>query len=1019
MPDQVQESAIPLPRALDRQLRALRKKLWRARGREWLGLAISLAILSFLFVWISDRLWDTPLAWRSALLALATATLAGIFSLYRWGYRHRDRKAQGKLVRRWDRRMGDRVLAAVELTGKQGETSGSPRLRRAAVDQLSRLIGQVDLSAAVDPTRARRGSVTMIALLLFAALLICLAPDAGINAARRCFLPWLSTDRYTFVQLRPVSGTRLVPYGETTSLRVELQPGSAWRRTSARALLRGTGRRLTAPLREDHYLFRLPAVLAEEVMDLTVGDARRRIRLLPKHRPDLVSLEATITLPEYLQHPPQHREIAGGRLAAVRGSRVILTGRITRPLASAGLRGSQSQPFAIQSEQFQSPPLAPSESPQVLELHWRDHLGLTPKEPLRIQLLVAEDQPPRIEVGSGIPRPLALLGSETVSLGLRAEDDFGLRSLGFLCGLPEAKPEDLWRQAQTHPVQRGHPEATSLRDELIFSPRTLGLEPATWHLWAYAQDYRPEALPAFSPAKVIRVLTGEEHASMTRAQFRQVREQLEAVAREESDLKQKNEALAQADSPAPESLKRQRLAEEANAAALTQLTERATALLQSACSNQSLGTGVLQPWAAMLGAMHSVAQDGMPQAALSLARARQAAASGHARSARAALGRAIAQQEENLQRLAAAMGRGQVTAEKLEAATFVNRLRKAATGEEILASTMRTSVSNSAGLAPHQLDQVAAKALRRLADQHDARHKEVDYLISDLKHYHRRTGKPLYAEVHRQMVSAKTSQELAELTQRVKNNQHGRVIRQALFWARQFHAWADALAKEGKSDDQPSTQDGSGETEGRAEMEMMLDIIRLTQREMTLRQQTRALHRQRETQGYAAAAEKLAAEQRDIGFALARLIPRALGPELQRRLREAARAIDDAAKLLAKPDTGGQTIAAESEVIELLAAAAKTSGQMGGRSQGIQALAELLAAMELGHSPGGNDSGDASALASRHAQGAASQDGRQARAPRKITGLAAGDFPEEFRQVLEHFFEQREKLRQQEEDPTP
>ena len=71
--------------------------------------------------------------------------------------------------------------------------------------------------------------------------------------------------------------------------------------------------------------------------------------------------------------------------------------------------------------------------------------------------------------------------------------------------------------------------------------------------------------------------------------------------------------------------------------------------------------------------------------------------------------------------------------------------------------------------------------------------------------------------------------------------------------------------------------------------------------------------------------------------------------------------------------------------------------------------------MELGNSPGGNASGGTTTLSSSESNGEMHQDGREDRRVNNTTGFAEGDFPEEFREVLSHFFERREKLR---EDPS-
>lgn len=1008
---------LSLPPALRSQLRGLRRKLWRTRFFQWACLTLAGVLFAFVAVWLSDRFWETPAPARFGLILIVSAVaLANLCWLAgQWGCRFRNWHALGRLVRAWNRRTGDRLLAALELTGSQGQALESPRLREAAMGQLTDQLTHVDLTPAVDSTSLRRYSKAFVGLTLLAGLLFLASPDAGLNAVQRCFLPWKPIERYTFVQLGSVPQTHLVAHGEVSVLRLPLKPDSPWKRGKASVQFETSGERLTTALENDHYTFTLPGVTAEENLHFTAGDARHQVRLIPKHRPGLEKLTATTTLPKYLQYPEQEHEITNGKIDAIPETRISLQGNISRPLATAELRATGIQPLSIDGKTFETiEALTITAQPQVIEIRWQDHLGLTAKDPLRIHLKPVEDRIPRVEISSSVPSPLALLAGDAVAFALRAEDDFGLKTIGLVTGTANENPDVLW-ETRGHVVKQGHPQATTLDADLTFSPQAIGLEPGVWQVWAYARDYRPDAPPAFSSPKTVQVLTEEQHASLMRSEFRQVQEQLESIARQEANLKHENEtALAAAGPLEPEELTKQREAEEINAAALEKLTQQSQGLLEEAMKNPSLDTAALKPWSAMLGAMKGVAQGGMPGAAQSLAQAAAAAAQGDAGKAQAATRDAISQQEENLKQLAEAVGQGQTTEERLEAATFINRLRQAAADEEDVAATMQASVFQSAGLTPTELGRPERQALQTLASGHEHTREGVGYLMSDLQHYHRRTGKAVYGEVHRQMIGAAVPTELTEITQRVKSNQHGRVIQGALKWGKQFHAWADILAAgEDPGNEPPAAQEGSGESPGQADGEMMLAIMRLVQREMTLREQTRALDERKIAQEYPNSAERLAGEQRSIGFSVAGLLARALGPDLQIRLRASVNAINEAAALLDKPETGGETIAAETEVIELLADAAKTSGQMSGNSKAAEALAEVLAMMELGNSPGGNDSGGVSTLASRETNGATSQDDREERRVRQTTGFAAGDFPEEFRDALGHFFEKREQLRQE------
>ena len=201
----------------------------------------------------------------------------------------------------------------------------------------------------------------------------------------------------------------------------------------------------------------------------------------------------------------------------------------------------------------------------------------------------------------------------------------------------------------------------------------------------------------------------------------------------------------------------------------------------------------------------------------------------------------------------------------------------------------------------------------------------------------------------------------------------------------------------------------------------MLDLMRLVQREMTLRENTRQLEKAKESRpSYKEDAVQLSQDQLGIGRDVIRLAAKAFHPDIQERLREASRSISDAATLLQKPQTDGETIAAETEAIEWLGKAAESSSQGGGnQSSGVAAMMEMMMEMQISNSPGGNAMGGVSSLASDEARGKSERDDTQSRKVSKASGAVGGDFPEEFREALGHYFERREAWLQEHEATTP
>jgi hypothetical protein len=117
----------------------------------------------------------------------------------------------------------------------------------------------------------------------------------------------------------------------------------------------------------------------------------------------------------------------------------------------------------------------------------------------------------------------------------------------------------------------------------------------------------------------------------------------------------------------------------------------------------------------------------------------------------------------------------------------------------------------------------------------------------------------------------------------------------------------------------------------------------------------------------------------------------------------------DARQLLAKPDTGGETLGAETAVIEMLSGAIQQSQSSGKSSSSpqMQALMRMLQQMaqrnQPGQRPGGNWTGGTTDNASPSTTGEAGT-GRGQRSVEKTGGHDTSAWPAEFREALEGYF---------------
>ncbi len=193
--------------------------------------------------------------------------------------------------------------------------------------------------------------------------------------------------------------------------------------------------------------------------------------------------------------------------------------------------------------------------------------------------------------------------------------------------------------------------------------------------------------------------------------------------------------------------------------------------------------------------------------------------------------------------------------------------------------------------------------------------------------------------------------------------------------------------------------------------------MKILEKEIALREETRTLEQARPALGggdYAGRARPLAQTQDRVASLVAeatgkiRKLPRgsvefrgeiALLGRVEQVMREAR-------QLLARPETGSETIAAETEAIELLLQARRSSGGGGGGGSG-------------GSSPGGGGAGDGaeSALA-LVGTGIAPNARSEGRSVRQATGVTGRELPEEYRSGLDAYFNAYESRERSDGDPN-
>jgi hypothetical protein len=257
------------------------------------------------------------------------------------------------------------------------------------------------------------------------------------------------------------------------------------------------------------------------------------------------------------------------------------------------------------------------------------------------------------------------------------------------------------------------------------------------------------------------------------------------------------------------------------------------------------------------------------------------------------------------------------------------------------------------------------------------------------------------------MIARKMYDQLGALTQTIARNAGGEAVNEAVRWEKQFRDWADSLQKATEKDG--GSGEGGGAPPEAADMETIIGLMRARMREETVREQTRALDEEKETnRGYRQASRQLARTQFEMAEDLARLERRPKSPKVREFIAQIGGEMMNAGKALREPRTDAATIAIETEIIERIAAAIQSAAGQSAAAAQAQQMMEGLPGMQPGAK--GFTGGGGTDRENDPNAGPANGAGLGERRVEKAGGVDTSALPAEFREALELYFEAREGM---------
>lgn len=853
-----------LPESLQRQLKLFRYRLWRVKLTEAILAGLAGFILSYLILFLSDRFWTTPKF--LSLTILIGGTLLSLFFapywIHRWVWKERRSDQLARLISRSFPHFGDRLLGIVELQDTNEDSHfHSPTLRRAAIQQVAKDAEELNFLMAVPNPRHKLAIGLIFVLSLLLALIIWLAPEAGVNTLARWAMPMSDVPRYTFTRLENVPKILYVPAGEAFHLTIKLDPQS--KRQISNAFARCGGREWQEyPMKSDadsrqSATFSFPGIHQEEVIDVTAGDARYSIPVVPCLRPTIRETTARVTYPEYTGRQEESVSLKTGTLYALKDSKIRLRIESTNPLQSAELidAAGKSSPLPVQGSWVRFPEQL-LQNPAEFSFNWTDEHGISAKSPFKIRLEPTEDNAPEIYL-QATSREIYVLERENVELEILATDDFGILDLGIRWAGHSANEEKT--------LLTGKKEDARLNTKFIFQAAELGIRPQKLTFQAFVKDHKPGRENKYSAPITVYVMDKNEHAQMIRGELERITTEVEELTQQQqlqTDESQRLKALEDGALMSPDTqtqIKDLANAEEDNAEKLRALTENMKDLFRKALRNDQIDAEALRPFHKAQSILEKIPDNSQKQAKEALNQAAQD--NNTPKKTKNDLAQAEKNQKESLEKLKSALGNISEASKNLEAGTFVARLKQAAVDEKEVGNSTSRMLGETIGLATMELPESFKRLLTQNMNLQKIIGRNIRWIADDLSGFFTRSKIEVHGKVATEMQNLLIEQSLENLINEIDNNHGGITVEESARLEKIFLQWAAMI--EGTKNKKGDSEDKSGgsseedeESMSDSDFDFMLKVMRMIQTQQDIRTRTRVLDEERVQTGTTAAAPR-------------------------------------------------------------------------------------------------------------------------------------------------------------------
>ena len=1013
-------------------LSSLGKKAIFRIGVKYLCWALSSLLFSWHLSFLCDRFFDTPKTLRILILSmgLAGALLACFKFILFCRHTKNSKTWLAKQVRKIYRTKGERLLGIVELArdyNSNPRNQGSSKLFEAAQFKMEKELVHLKPTKIFTWIHHLRTFLFLGVFLLSGFISAVLVPEIIPNSINRWFFPWASVERVTLTRLDIEQSPIVVPKKESYVIRFPTSPDSHIHPSQAEisSKLKPFTRQVSFK-NSNFFEFILPPLEHANPFNVSCGDFRSEILIIPKTRPHILDCRAIITWPKYTQIPITEEKLSGPTLKILDGSKLEIQGSANRALSAITLR----EPFdfhfqSLNSEKF-SFPLHSSFKSGPMELRFSDLDHLSQSRPLQWNLeLFQDEEPTALFAAANDLSPL--LEFETRNLQIQIKDDLGIESYSLEMNSTRGEMVFLQRTILKHFIRNDLEKEINL--SFPFEPGFFGLEDGDQVSFTIlVKDRFPNRILTRSKPLKLIILGSEKHAQRITEKMEDLMDQVADIARDQetllSETRKQSKDLEIFNEPELNPEEREDLGflsekQRQISDRLSTLAQKGLALLDNASNNPIFDASNLKDFGHSFGTMKEIATGQMEDSGKEI----QLAQNLIREAANLSLSTASQMQFDALQRLQALLDTFSEQMEELEAKTLAQRLRNVENTEREISRDLTSILPETLGKTRSLLSQKYNSAIQSLEIIQAGARIEAKEIQSEISRYFERTGVHEYQKVSLLMQESRTHEGMKIAAEKIKANVGFQALEDLDAWQKKFAAWALLLENQL---DESSQAGGEGESSSQDFAEQILALIKIREGQKQVLQKTSFFHQQNLQNEFPEWLVPLSNQQHELAIDLTDTQISLANEALNPLFDEAHTAMSNAHQLLQSNGTGHQTQSEQKKAKDLvsdlvnLLVEGQNSGEDGKSKDELSMIDFLLMKNQTGQkqnsegkSPSAGKQGGGFNKARKSGEILDNNNGKNLKLPRTERKSDAGstDFPSvpvEFKEAMERYIEQME-----------